>query len=62
MNPSGYVSSNEAFVDAAGRMISFGNDGASLFLQTVPEPKSFVLAVLGLLSLGCVAWRRRGRA
>ena len=27
----------------------------------VPEPSTFVLGILGLLSLGCIAWRRRRR-
>lgn len=30
-------------------------------IENVPEPSSVVLALFGLLSLGLVAWRRRGR-
>ena len=30
--------------------------------EGVPEPGTFVLAALGLLGLGCLAWRRRRRA
>ena len=38
-----------------------GVDGVSTLGAAVPEPSSFALSMLALLSLGSTAWRRRRR-
>ncbi|MDA1277913.1 MAG: PEP-CTERM sorting domain-containing protein [Verrucomicrobia bacterium] len=52
-------------VDHGPAELLFSDSGALsavIELQAIPEPSTFALATLGLLSLGLVAWRRRRRA
>ena len=67
-------SSNTATVTATSNYVSttnhiaFSDRDESLLLaldnvlvQDIPEPSTLILTALGLVSLGCVSWRRRRR-
>jgi uncharacterized repeat protein (TIGR03803 family) len=55
------------FMDASGNLYGtteFGganNDGTVFGFAAVPEPSSWVMTAVGILTVGAVAWRRRRR-
>ena len=61
VNVFGFLPVVAIFAPALG-LLPTVDDVDALHLLIVPEPSTFLLCVVGLFSLGWLAWRRRRRA